>query len=100
MAVVPLSLVTIGLSLQQYGVRGSVRPAAVLSLVKLVVHPALVYVAAWLRPDRAAAGGRGALRGPAVRRQRAALRRPLRRPQAETTATIVVSTTGFVVTVT
>ena len=47
-AVIPLSLVTIGLSLQLYGVRGSVRPAAVMSFGKLVLHPALVFAAAWL----------------------------------------------------
>ncbi|MFC7478850.1 AEC family transporter [Luedemannella flava] len=47
-AVVPLSLVTIGLSLQQYGLRGSGRTAAGLALTKLVVHPLLVLTTAWL----------------------------------------------------
>jgi malonate transporter and related proteins len=45
-AVVPLSLVTIGLSLHRYGIRGSVRAATILAGAKLVVHPLLVYTAA------------------------------------------------------
>src|SRR4029078_11674100 len=48
LAVVPLSLVTIGLSLQRYGVRGSVREATILALTKLILHPMLVLTAAWL----------------------------------------------------
>jgi len=48
LAVVPLSLVTIGLSLQRYGVRGSVRAATILALTKLILHPMLVLTAAWL----------------------------------------------------
>lgn len=48
LAVVPLSLVTIGLSLQRYGVRGSARAATVLALAKLILHPSLVLAAAWL----------------------------------------------------
>jgi malonate transporter len=47
-AVIPLSLVTIGLSLQLYGVRGSVRPALALSFAKLVLHPTLVFATSWL----------------------------------------------------
>ncbi|GAA1763141.1 AEC family transporter [Luedemannella helvata] len=47
-AVVPLSLVTIGLSLAQYGLRDSGRTAAGLALTKLVTHPLLVLAAAWL----------------------------------------------------
>ncbi len=47
-AVVPVSLVTIGLSLHQYGIAGKVRPAVTLSIGKLIVHPALVLaVAHW-----------------------------------------------------
>jgi malonate transporter and related proteins len=100
-AVVPVSLVTIGLSLQLYGVRGSFRPAAVMSFGKLVLHPALVLAMAWLLglhglplvivvlcaalPTGANvllfAGRYGAL-------------------QAETTATTVLATTAFVVTAT
>lgn len=41
-AVVPLCLVLIGMSLAYYGVGGSVRPAIVLSILKLLVLPALV----------------------------------------------------------
>jgi hypothetical protein len=43
-AVVPLCLVLIGMSLAYYGVRGSVRPAIVLSVLKLLLLPALVLV--------------------------------------------------------
>ncbi|MEO7056389.1 MAG: AEC family transporter [Caldimonas sp.] len=46
LAVVPLCLVLIGVSLAQYGVRGAVRGAAALSVVKLLVHPLLVFIAA------------------------------------------------------
>lgn len=45
-AVVPVCLVTIGLSLHRYGVAGSVRPAVALSAGKLLVQPGLVLLAA------------------------------------------------------
>ncbi len=48
LAVVPLSLITIGLSLQRYGLRGSGRAVAALALGKLVLLPLLVLAAAWL----------------------------------------------------
>jgi predicted permease len=48
LAVVPLSLVTIGLSLQEYGVRGAGRAAVGLALAKLVLHPLLIGVVAWV----------------------------------------------------
>lgn len=41
-AVVPLCLVAIGLSLSHYGLQGMARPAAGLSVAKLLVQPALV----------------------------------------------------------
>ena len=41
-AVVPLCLVLIGVSLAHYGVRGALRGAVALSLVKLVVQPLAV----------------------------------------------------------
>ncbi len=44
-AVVPLCLVLIGLSLAHYGLKGSVKGALVLSVIKLIVLPALVFVA-------------------------------------------------------
>ena len=47
-AAVPLCLVLIGLSLAHYGVAGVVRPAVAQSAVKLLVHPMLVAVAAFL----------------------------------------------------
>lgn len=43
-AVVPLCLVLIGMSLAYYGVQGSLRPAIVLSILKLAVLPAMVLV--------------------------------------------------------
>jgi malonate transporter and related proteins len=45
-AVVPLCLVLIGMSLAYYGVRGAVKAALVLSVVKLLVLPAVVFVVA------------------------------------------------------
>ena len=45
-AVVPLCLVLIGISLATYGVRGSVRGAVVLSVLKLLVQPAAVFATA------------------------------------------------------
>ena len=45
-AVVPLCLVLIGVSLAQYGVRGAVRGALVLSALKLIVQPLLVLAVA------------------------------------------------------
>ncbi len=48
LAVVPLSLVTIGLSLQLYGLRGSGRSSLVLAAGKLLLHPLLVFTATWL----------------------------------------------------
>jgi malonate transporter and related proteins len=41
-AVVPLCLVLIGVSLAHYGMRGALRSAILLSLVKLIAHPLLV----------------------------------------------------------
>jgi malonate transporter and related proteins len=48
LAVVPLSLVTIGLSLAHYGLRGTGQAVAVLAGTKLVLQPLLVLAAAWL----------------------------------------------------
>ncbi len=49
LAVVPLCLALIGVSLAHYGVHGALRSASLLSLIKLLVHPLLVVVAAhWL----------------------------------------------------
>jgi malonate transporter and related proteins len=100
-AVVPLSLVTIGPSLQQYGVRGSGRVAGVLAASKLVVHPLLVLTACW------GAGLHGLPLTVAV--LCAALPTGANvllfagryeTHQAEATATIVLATFGFAATVT
>ena len=49
LAVVPLCLVLIGVSLAHYGLRGALRNATLLSLVKLIAHPLLVLaVGHWL----------------------------------------------------
>jgi predicted permease len=50
-AAVPLCLVLIGLSMAHYGVAGVVKPAVTQSVLKLLVHPLLVAVAAfWIVP--------------------------------------------------
>lgn len=46
-AVVPVSLITIGLTLRLYGVTGAVRSAVLLSAGKLVVQPAVVLLVAY-----------------------------------------------------
>jgi predicted permease len=46
-AVVPVSLVTIGLTLHVYGINGAVRQAVLYSLGKLIVHPAVVLAVAY-----------------------------------------------------
>jgi malonate transporter and related proteins len=48
LAVVPLSLVTIGLNLHLYGLRGSGRSSLALAAGKLLLHPLLVFTAAWV----------------------------------------------------
>ena len=75
-AVVPLCLVLIGVSLAHYGVRGAVRGAVALSLVKLD-RPAARGARLRprrARPDRRAAGDRRDDGGAAGRQQRAHLR--------------------------
>lgn len=46
-AVVPVSLVTIGLTLAQYGITGALAQAGALSLGKVVVQPAVVFAMAY-----------------------------------------------------
>jgi predicted permease len=99
-AVVPVCLVLIGVSLAAYGVRGSLGPALGLSVLKLVVMPALVLVTAhWgfglsgmplavLVMMAATPVGSNAL----IFAQR------YRTLEAEATAAIVFSTLGFCVT--
>ena len=80
-AVVPLCLVLIGVSLAYYGLRGAVRSASVLSVVKLRPAPALVLVfARWGSACRRAARDRRDDGGAAGRQQRADLRPALRHP--------------------
>ena len=96
-AVVPLCLVLIGVSLATYGVRSGLRPAAGVSLLKLLVLPALVLVVAW-----AGFGLRGTALGVVV--MMAALpvgnnalifAQRYRTLQPEATVAIVVSTVAF-----
>jgi predicted permease len=47
-AAVPLCLVLIGLSIAHYGVAGVVKPAVGLTMLKLLIHPMLVAVAAFV----------------------------------------------------
>jgi predicted permease len=99
-AVVPVSLVTIGLTLRLYGVRGSLGPAAAMATGKLIVHPVLVLAMAYgvfrLRdlPLVVAVLCAALPTGANVllfANRYGAL-------QAETTATIVTSTSAFLVT--
>lgn len=99
-AVVPVSLVVIGMSLRQFGIAGVVRPAAGLAVAKLIASPGLVLVAGhWgaglhgvpLAVVVMCAGlpiGSNAL----LFAQRYGTR------EAETTAGIVISTLGFTLT--
>ncbi len=100
LAVVPLCLVLIGLSLAEYGLAGRTRPALALAAVKLVLLPAAVLAVAHL-----AFGLRGVPLSVLV--MAAALpvgANPLifaqryRTLEAETVAAIVVSTLGFALT--
>ena len=99
-AVVPVSLVTIGLSLQLYGVAGNVAQAVTYSAGKLVLHPLLVLAAAYLVFD---------LRGLPLVVMVLCASLPIGSNvllfagryevlQAETTAAIVASTSAFLVT--
>jgi malonate transporter len=99
-AVVPLCLVLIGVSLAHYGVRGAMRGAVTLSVLKLVVHPIMVLVFA-----RGVLGLGGVALAIVV--MMAALpvgsnalifAQRYQTLQAETSTAIVVSTLAFVVT--
>ena len=99
-AVVPVCLVLIGVSLASYGLRGGLRQAVGVSLLKLMVLPALVLVVAW--------AGFGLTGTPlAVLVMMAALpvgsnalifAQRYGTLQAEATVAIVVSTVGFIAT--
>ena len=95
-AVIPLSLVAIGLSLGHYGLRGAAGAAGALAVAKLLVLPALVF----------AAGLLGGLRGLPLAVVVMAAAMPTgvnallfaqryRSGEGETTATIVLSTLAF-----
>ena len=99
-AVVPLCLVLIGVSLAQYGVRGAVRGAIAVSVVKLVVQPAVVLALA-----HAAFGLRGVplavvvmMAALPVGSNALVFAQRYQARQAETSTAIVVSTLAFVVT--
>ncbi|MCS0496750.1 AEC family transporter [Ancylobacter sp. MQZ15Z-1] len=47
---VPCALVSLGLALHRYPIRGDLGPALLITLLKLVVHPALVYVLTRMLP--------------------------------------------------
>jgi malonate transporter and related proteins len=98
-AVVPLSLVLIGLSLAHYGVRGVGRPVVWLSVGKLAVLPALVLAAGWaagLRGEPLSVVVLGAALPIGSNAQLFAQRYAA--GEAETTAALVASTLAFVVT--
>jgi hypothetical protein len=99
-AVVPVSLVVIGMSLRQFGIAGGLRPALGLSAVKLLAQPGLVFVAAhW------GAGLHGVPLGVVVMcaglpigSNALLFAQRYRTLEGETTAGIVVSMMGFIVT--
>lgn len=43
---IPLALISLGMTLHGYGIRGNIKPAATLGIVKLLVLPGLVYLSA------------------------------------------------------
>jgi malonate transporter len=99
-AVVPLCVVLIGMSLAYYGVRGGVRDATVLALVKLLLLPALVLAVAY-----GAFGLRGLplevivmMAALPVGSNALIFAQRYNALEAETTATIVFSTLGFALT--
>ncbi len=99
-AVVPLCLVLIGVSMAQYGVRGAVRGALVVSSVKLIVQPLLVLAVA-----HAGFGLRGLplavvvmMAALPVGSNALVFAQRYQAMQAETSTAIVVSTLAFVVT--
>jgi hypothetical protein len=99
-AVVPVSLVVIGMSLRQFGIAGGLRPALGLSAVKLLAQPGLVFVAAhW------GAGLHGVPLGVVVMcaglpigSNALLFAQRYRTLEGETTAGIVISMLGFIVT--
>jgi malonate transporter and related proteins len=99
-AVVPVCLVTIGMSLAHYGTLGVRRQAIMLSVGKLVVQPALVFVAA-----RWGAGMHGLplavvvlAAGLPIGSNALLFAQRYRTLEAEATAGIVISTLAFTVT--
>ncbi len=99
-AVVPLCLVLIGVSLAHYGVRGAMRGAVILSLLKLVVQPLAV-----LAFSRAVLGLSGVplaivvmMAALPVGSNALIFAQRYETMQAETSTAIVVSTLAFVVT--
>jgi malonate transporter and related proteins len=95
-AVVPVCLVTIGMSLAHYGTLGVRRQAIMLSVGKLIVQPTLVFVAA-----RWGAGMHGlplAVVVLAAGSNALLFAQRYRTLEAEATAGIVISTLAFTVT--
>jgi len=99
-AVVPVCLVLIGVSLAHYGVRGAMRAAVVLSVLKLVLMPIVVLAFA-----RSAIGLSGTplaivvmMAALPVGSNALIFAQRYRTLQAETSTAILVSTLGFVVT--
>jgi malonate transporter len=99
-AVVPVCLVLIGVSLAHYGVRGAMRAAVVLSLLKLVLMP--IVVLAFARGVIGLSGTPLAIvvmmAALPVGSNALIFAQRYRTLQAETSTAIVVSTLGFVVT--
>ena len=99
-AVVPLCLVLIGMSLAYYGLRGGVKGALVLSLLKLVAAPALVLaIARWgFGLDGLALAVVVMAAALPVGSNALIFSQRYRTLEAEVTAAMVLSTLGFVLT--
>ncbi len=100
-AAVPLCLVLIGLSMAHYGVAGVVKPAVVLGAVKLLIHPAMVAVAAfWIMPlDRTAAAVTVMCAALPIGANPLLFAQRYNVAERETTAAIVISTVAYGATV-
>lgn len=96
-AAVPLCLVLIGLSMAHYGVAGVVKPAVAQSVLKLLVHPLLVAVAAfWIVPlERTAAAVTVLCAALPIGANPLLFAQRYNIAERETTAAIVISTLAY-----
>jgi predicted permease len=100
-AAVPLCLVLIGLSLAHYGVEGVMKQAMQLAGIKLLIHPALVAIAAFgvASLDRTTASVTVMCAALPVGSNALLFAQRYRVAEKETTAAIVVSTVAYALTI-